>query len=109
MIGTSTADEHNPLPKGTAGEGGNEPLTEEEVLAAAKRLSYLDTFRKITMQRISKHRAGRTKPLTKEQRRKRDRRGRVVTQARKHIFLEHQADARALQSAFESKTLRESA
>lgn len=57
----------------------------------------------LPMQRISKHRAGRTTPLTKEHRRKRDRRERIVTQARKHLFLEHQADARALQSAFESR------
>lgn len=100
MIGMST-DEHNPQPPGTAPEGGNEPVSNWEAIHAL--LGKYPTGFPVIGQRISKHRAGRAKSLTKEQRRKRDRRDQIHTQARKHLWLEHQADVRALAAAFEDR------
>lgn len=101
MIGTSTADEHNPLPEGTATEAGNEPLTEEEALAYAKTLAFYESLKPILGNRISKHRAGRTPKLTDGQRRRRDKDAREALQLRKHVFMEQQKDARALLAALD--------
>lgn len=49
--------------------------------------------------RVSKHRGGRAKPLTSEQRKRKAARERRLEQSRKNIFLTHQADLRALQAA----------
>lgn len=54
---------------------------------------------RVYVERVSKHRGGRTPKMTKEQKRKRNRVARIATQARKKLFLEHQADLRALQEA----------
>lgn len=82
----------------TAAEGYNEPLTEAELSLMEK---LLKDIKPAPFQRVSKHRAGRTKPLTKEQRRKRDRFERRVVQARKTAYLEHRADQLALWAAIE--------
>ena len=50
----------------------------------------------VQLTRISEHRAGRAKPLTVNQRRKRDRASRLALQARKKEWLDLQAFTAAL-------------
>lgn len=82
----------------TATEGGNEPLSEAELGVIAK---LLKGTRPAPFVKPSKHRAGRQPKMTGDQRHRRGNFNRRVVQARKKVWLEHQADARALMAAID--------
>lgn len=89
MNETSAAAEHNPAPEGTATTGLNEPGPQ----------MLLTKPKPVQLARVGKHRAGRTLPLTKEERRKRDRLARRLTQLGKRIHLDQKALARGMEDA----------
>lgn len=96
---TAPLEDGNPDPApSTAAVGLNGPLTPQE-LADLVRQELRD--KGTTFIRLSKHRAGRARPLTKKQRAKRDGRAARALQARMSITSEHNKDATALMHALD--------